>query len=298
LRYCSWEPFLQSFAAIVVLVVALSIQLYVQPFELIALNLLEVASLACLLSTQLSGVLMWYKELPGKNDNAAMYRSATTLVLFASNAFVIASFVLVTVWYYLKQKSKLIVQWLPFTLTFFNALVRAEETLRWPNGNSLLASELADIREDWSFFAALREGTLYGRGAGHAARKRMAKVTAKLSRAVNSTLRVGVDGSDGRGALRSGAARPAEGERGAHVAAAAEPTATARPPLALLAPLALDMASSALSSSSAAGAPSSIAIPAGAASMASHSHMNPAWSYADDGSAAGGGGGGGGENTL
>ena len=49
-----WEPFFQSFAAVVVLIVALSIQLYVHPFELTALNALEIASLTSLLATQVS----------------------------------------------------------------------------------------------------------------------------------------------------------------------------------------------------------------------------------------------------
>lgn len=38
-----WEPFLQSFAAVIVLIAALAAQLYFQPFELLALNLLELS---------------------------------------------------------------------------------------------------------------------------------------------------------------------------------------------------------------------------------------------------------------
>lgn len=277
------------------LVIALSIQLYFQPFELIALNLLEIESLACLLSTQLSGVLMWYKELPGKNDNAAVYRSATTVLLFATNGLVIASFVLVTAWYYLKQKSKLIVQWLPFTFPFFNALVRAEETLRSPNGNSLLESELADIREDWSFFAALREGVLFGRGAGHAARKRAEKTAAKLARAVNGVFSPeardrSADGAENTGAENTGAStRTARGGEAAHGAAVRNALTATRPPLAPLGLMHAIGRLPPLTPSSDTPVAAGSAVPAGAALMAHHIQMNPAWGNADDGSAAAGG---------
>ena len=68
------EAFLQSLTAVVVLVLALSLQLYVRPFELSALNVLEIASLSSLLTTQLGGVLMWYKLLPGNMDNLELYQ--------------------------------------------------------------------------------------------------------------------------------------------------------------------------------------------------------------------------------
>jgi Ca2+-binding EF-hand superfamily protein len=68
------EPFLQSFVAIIVLIASLSIQLLVQPFELAALNLLEVFALSGLLATQLSGTLMWYKNQPGHNEHMDVYR--------------------------------------------------------------------------------------------------------------------------------------------------------------------------------------------------------------------------------
>ena len=179
-----WEPFLQSFAAVVVLVVSLSVQLYFQPFQLAALNLLEIASLASLLTTQLAGILMWYKQLPGNTDSLDVYRTGATALLFATNGAVIAGFVFVTLWFYLKQKSKQIVQWLPFTRPLFDAIVHVEEELRWPNGTDLLISERHDIREEWSYFAALREARLFGRGAAHTTRRKAMKVSRKLGRAV------------------------------------------------------------------------------------------------------------------
>jgi len=68
------EPFLQSFSAVVALVLALSLQLYFQPYELFVLNMLETASLASVLMTQLGGILMWYKSLPGRNDNLELFQ--------------------------------------------------------------------------------------------------------------------------------------------------------------------------------------------------------------------------------
>ena len=68
------EPFMQSFVAIIILIASLSIQLLVQPFELKALNLLEVFALSGLLATQLSGTLMWYKNQPGRNEHIDVYR--------------------------------------------------------------------------------------------------------------------------------------------------------------------------------------------------------------------------------
>ena len=123
---------------------------------------------------------MWYKQLPQNSDGIEAYRAGATVLLFAVNGIVIASFLIVSLWYLVKQKSKHIVQWLPFTLPFFETVVHAEEELRWPYGTDLLPSERLDIREDWTFFAALREGRLFGRGAAFKARRKVAKLAARL----------------------------------------------------------------------------------------------------------------------
>ena len=183
-----WEPFIQSFVAVIVLIVSLSIQLYWRPFELLALNLLELASLASLLTTQLCGVLMWYKQQPGKTDNAELYQKGSVFLLFATNGCVIAAFVGVIAWYYFKQKSKLIVQWMPCTLPCFDAVVEAEEQLRWPNGSSLAREEELEMRDDWSYVASQREGRLFGRGAAHSARKKVSTMAAKVADLVDRTL--------------------------------------------------------------------------------------------------------------
>jgi hypothetical protein len=123
-----------------------------------------------------------------------MYRAGATAMLFATNGIVIASFVGVTLWYYLKQKSKMIVQWLPFTQPLFEKIDYVEEELRWPNGTELLASERLDIREDWSFFASLREGQLHGHEAAHGARKHVKKMAKKVADAagkVGKKLKIG-----------------------------------------------------------------------------------------------------------
>ena len=123
---------------------------------------------------------MWYKQLPQNSDGIEAYRAGATVLLFAVNGIVIASFLIVSLWYLVKQKSKHIVQWLPFTLPFFETVVHAEEELRWPYGTDLLPSERLDIREDWTYFAALREGRLFGRGAAFKARRKVAKLAARL----------------------------------------------------------------------------------------------------------------------
>ena len=183
-----WEPFIQSFVAVIVLIVSLSIQLYWRPFELLALNLLELASLASLLTTQLCGVLMWYKQQPGKTDNAELYQKGSVFLLFATNGCVIASFVGVIAWYYFKQKSKLIVQWMPCTLSCLDAVVEAEEHVRWPSGSSLSREVELDMRDEWSYHLAQREGRLFGRGAAHSARKKVSKMVATVEDLVDRTL--------------------------------------------------------------------------------------------------------------
>jgi len=184
-----WEPFMQSLVAMVILIFSLSIQLYFQPFELVLLNLLEVASLSSLLATQLGGILMWYKSLPGQGEHLEWYRSGATILLFAANGFVIFAFSATTLYYFIKQKSKHIVQWLPCTLPLFDALVAIEETLRWPNGTPLLHSERLDIREEWTYFSAQRGGRLFGRGASHKFHSK-AKETALKLKTVASALGV------------------------------------------------------------------------------------------------------------
>jgi len=92
------------------------------------------------------------------------------IVLLATYSAVIIGFVGVMFWYTLKQKSKLLVQWLPSTLPMFELLVQIEENLRWPNGNALLSEEVFIIREKWTFFAAQRRERLFGRGAAYDAR--------------------------------------------------------------------------------------------------------------------------------
>jgi hypothetical protein len=178
-----WEPFLQTFFAIVALMVSLSVQLYVNPFELIIFNILEAASLASLLATQLVGMMMWYKSQAGNTDNFDLYRRASIVILFVANGAVIFGFVAVAVWFYLKQKSKAIVQWLPFALPFFESLLRAEEWARWASGQDISIEQELELREDWSFVAPRQIGTLFTKGAAYTTRKKTAKLAAKLSNA-------------------------------------------------------------------------------------------------------------------
>ena len=176
------EAFLQSFAAVVVLVVALSIQLYFHPFKLLALNVLEIMSIASVLATQLGSVLMWYKQLPGNELHSDYLRRGAVAMLFATNGVVIVCFVSVVVWYWLKEKSKDIVQWAPFLLPLFDEAARMEEMLRWPQGTPLLSSEkLAIRRDEWTYLASQHKGTLLGHGVAHGVRKNATKTLAKLA---------------------------------------------------------------------------------------------------------------------
>ena len=175
------EAFLQSLCAVVVLVIALSVQLYVLPFKLGALNTLEFASLVSVLATQLGGILMWYKQLPGNGEYLLQYQLGATVLLFAMNGLLIAAFIAVTAWYWLKDKSKDIVQWLPPAKAVFEAIVEFEERLRWPNGTPLLLAEMHEIRRGWSFFEAECEGLLWGHGAGYKTRMNISKNALKLA---------------------------------------------------------------------------------------------------------------------
>ena len=69
-------------------------------------NHFELAALASLLATQLVGILIWYKQQPGRTEGAAWYRLAAIVFLFAVNFCVIAGFVLVTAWYYLSRRAR------------------------------------------------------------------------------------------------------------------------------------------------------------------------------------------------
>ena len=186
-----WEPFLQSFAAVVVIIAAIAVQLYFQPFELLALNLLELAALASLLATQLAGILMWYKQQPGRTDGAAWYRFAAIVALFATNFCIIAGFILVAGWYYLKQKSKTIVMWMPWLFSAFSSLIWFEEKMLWVCGNDLSPAQRVSRREEWSFFVSQQEGRLFTQGQAFAIRSKSAAITrrvAALGRTLESTL--------------------------------------------------------------------------------------------------------------
>ena len=107
--------------------------------------------------------------------------SGTTFVLIVTYGAVVIGFVGVMLWFFLKQKSKLVVQWLPQLLPVFEALVRAEEYLRWPNGTPLLRDEIFGIREQWTFFAARRRARLFGRGTAHKARESVREVALRAA---------------------------------------------------------------------------------------------------------------------
>ena len=192
-----WEPFMQSFVAVIVLIVALSIQLYVHPFELTALNLLEVGSLTSLLATQLAGVLMWYKQSSGSSggvdEHYEWYRLIIVIVLFGTNGLVILSFLLVTAWYLLKQKSKALVQWLPCLYPCLGKLIEIEEAMRTVEEPHTTPDEQHALREEWSYIATQRTGRLWNKGAAASIRKKTKRIALKLDSALEKFLvRTGV----------------------------------------------------------------------------------------------------------
>ena len=99
-------------------------------------------------------------------------RSGVTAVLFVANGFVIVSFVAVVLWYYMKQKSKHIVQWMPCTLPLIQFAMRAEETLRRTMDPDITDEEEVDLRYEWSHFLPAANGRLFTKGTAYTVRKR------------------------------------------------------------------------------------------------------------------------------
>ena len=100
-------------------------------------------------------------------------RSGVTAVLFVANGFVIVSFVAVVLWYYTKQKSKHIVQWMPCTLPLIQFAMRAEETLRRTMDPDITDEEEVDLRYEWSHFLPAANGRLFTKGTAYTVRKRI-----------------------------------------------------------------------------------------------------------------------------
>ena len=96
-----------------------------------------------------------------------------TIVLFAANGFVIISFCVVTLWYYMKQKSKHIVQWMPCALPLIQFAMRAEETLRRTADPDIGGQEEADLRYEWSHILPTVNGRLFTKGTAYTLRKRI-----------------------------------------------------------------------------------------------------------------------------
>ena len=144
-------------------------------------NHFELAALASLLATQLVGILIWYKQQPGRTEGAAWYRLAAIVFLFAVNFCVIAGFVVVTAWYYLKQKSKTIVMWLPCLHAAFASLMWFEEKTMWVCGDDPSPAQQVSRREEWSFYVSQREGRLFTQGQAFAIRTKYARIAQRVA---------------------------------------------------------------------------------------------------------------------
>ena len=164
-----WDSFLQSFTAVIVLILAIVVQLMVAPFERYALNLLEVGALSSLLITQLSGILLWYKQQPDKNDYLQPLQYAITAVLFFVNGSLLAGFLFVAGVAFLKEKSKDLIQILPITFNAFCVMVWVEDKMHWfvaglfcPHKYTARGARL--LEEEWAFVIAARNGLLFDFG--------------------------------------------------------------------------------------------------------------------------------------
>ena len=183
-----WDSFIQSFAAVCMLIVSIMIQLQIKPFELASLNLLEVGALSSLLITQLSGILLWYKQQPDKNEYLQPLQYALTGLLFFVNGVVIAGFVYVISWAWLKEKSTTLIQWAPFIHCPLKAAVAMEDNCHWfiagifaPHHYTAKRARIR--REEWVFLEAERKGKLWTSGTRYKQTQSFLKRHKKRARA-------------------------------------------------------------------------------------------------------------------
>ena len=190
-----WDSFLQSFAAVCVLIISVVVQLQVKPFELASLNLLEVGALGSLLLTQLSGILLWYKQQPDKNDFLQPLQYALTGLLFFVNGIVLAGFLFVIAWAWLKEKSTALVQWMPWAYYVLKTAVSVEDNLHWFVAGlfcplEYTAKRAKMRRDEWEFLIDEAKGKLWSSGARYKQTKQFMKRHKKLVRKINRVLGV------------------------------------------------------------------------------------------------------------
>ena len=190
-----WDSFLQSFAAVCVLIISVVIQLQVKPFELSSLNLLEVGALGSLLLTQLSGILLWYKQQPDKNDFLQPLQYALTGLLFFVNGIVLAGFLFIITWAWVKEKSTALIQWMPWAYVILKTAVAVEDNVHWFFAGLFCPLEYTAKRtklrrDEWEFLTDEANGKLWNSGARYKQTKQFAKRHKKLVKKINRVLGV------------------------------------------------------------------------------------------------------------
>ena len=173
------EPFLQSFTAIIILIISICLQLRLRPFALETLNSLELGALFTLLSTQLSGVLLWYIRQPAMVQYLWWTERISIVILFLSYGLVIAGFVVVLGLEWVKDKSRAIALFAPHIFVpAFLWLKRAEEwwfrELGSTHEDMLVQEARAESRAAaWKFYTLFEEEDGFDQGAGASFRRKL-----------------------------------------------------------------------------------------------------------------------------
>jgi hypothetical protein len=179
------DAFLQSFTAVVVLILSICLQLHVKPFEMESLNMLEMGALITLLLNQLAGILLWYMQTPEMVKHLAFTQLMSMVVIFSTYGLVIAGFVIVLSLAWVKHQSKTIVQWLPnVMLPVFTACVRFEtwwfDRLFVDADEALGEARSEERRSAWTFVGIVDAGESFDQGQGGKARLKAFDVCRKF----------------------------------------------------------------------------------------------------------------------
>lgn len=161
------DSFLQSWWASVLLCLSITIHIAVRPYQMQVMNVLEFASLSCVLMTQLAGILLWYLSIPGHaSEYIYVYDGLITVLLIVCNASVAASFGVMVIGFTFKHNSMKMLDWLPSTRPLFERLRKIDSDLYW----YLFSLKLGEGDwPEWSFAEASITGK---KGTGAKTRKK------------------------------------------------------------------------------------------------------------------------------
>ena len=159
-----WEDaFLQSVAAMFVLLFSVIAHMACWPYENSFMNIAELLTLVSLATVILMSILLWYARL--RSDYLEYYEAAVTLILFlqyASLGIVLAGRVLLLE---LRERSATIVSSIPPSRPAFDALVRLGSYINF-NLSGMKGSEWDEVQRSqdlkqhaWSFMRPIEEAT-------------------------------------------------------------------------------------------------------------------------------------------